>query len=208
MTISIDPILETTSVRPVRSLEIGRLSRALTQAFWDDPVFEWFWPRPKHRLARIERFFRAIALERLTLPHGHVYTTEALAGGALWVPPGEAGSSASETLEMLPEVLRSSGRHVVRSLRGQAAFESHHPHEDHWYLMFVGVAPEWRGMGLGTALMQSVLDRADAEGMPAYLDATSPRNRRLYERHGFDVTEEYRLPGGGPPLWSMWRDPA
>lgn len=31
--------------------------------------------------------------------------------------------------------------------------------------------------------------------------------RRVYERHGFEVTEEFRLPKGGPPLWRMWREP-
>ncbi|MDP9345553.1 MAG: GNAT family N-acetyltransferase, partial [Actinomycetota bacterium] len=45
------------------------------------------------------------------------------------------------------------------------------------------------------------------QGLPAYLEASSPRNRALYERHGFSVTEELKLPRNGPPLWLMWRDP-
>jgi hypothetical protein len=47
-----------------------------------------------------------------------------------------------------------------------------------------------------------------AEGTPAYLEASSARNRALYERHGFEVTEELSLPKGGPPIWLMWREPA
>jgi len=43
--------------------------------------------------------------------------------------------------------------------------------------------------------------------VPAYLEATSPRNRALYERHGFKVTEEFTLGPGSPPLWRMWRPP-
>ena len=43
--------------------------------------------------------------------------------------------------------------------------------------------------------------------MPAYLEASSPRNRALYERHGFAVTEEFFLGKGSPPLWRMWREP-
>jgi hypothetical protein len=41
----------------------------------------------------------------------------------------------------------------------------------------------------------------------AYLEASSPRNRGLYEHHGFGVTEEFSLGAGSPPLWRMWRDP-
>jgi hypothetical protein len=48
---------------------------------------------------------------------------------------------------------------------------------------------------------------ADRCGAPAYLEDTSPRNRALHERHGFQVTGELAL-AGGPPLWAMWREPA
>ena len=70
------------------------------------------------------------------------------------------------------------------------------------------MVPEWQGRGIGSALMGPVLERCDAERMPAYLNAGSARSRDLYARHGFEVTEEFRLPDGGPPLWRMWREPA
>ena len=71
--------------------------------------------------------------------------------------------------------------------------------------MFLGVVPGARGRGLGGALLRDRLVRADAEGMPAYLEASSPRSRALYERHGFRATgDPIHLPDG-PPLWPMWR---
>ena len=42
--------------------------------------------------------------------------------------------------------------------------------------------------------------------MPAYLEATSERNKQLYLRHGFEVTGEIKLPDG-PRMWPMWRTP-
>jgi hypothetical protein len=48
--------------------------------------------------------------------------------------------------------------------------------------------------------MFPILSRCDEHGLPAYLEASSPRNRALYERHGFAVVEEMRLPRGGPAL--------
>ena len=52
-----------------------------------------------------------------------------------------------------------------------------------------------------------MLERADREGMPAYHEATTPRNRALYERHGYVNHGEFTLPDDGPTLWRMWRDP-
>ena len=52
-----------------------------------------------------------------------------------------------------------------------------------------------------------MLARADREQMPAYHEATTPRNRALYERHGYVTVGEFRLPDG-PPLWAMWREPS
>ena len=53
-----------------------------------------------------------------------------------------------------------------------------------------------------------MLDRCDRDGLPAYLEATSTRNRDLYLRLGFAVLEQMELPGGGPLVWRMWRGPA
>jgi hypothetical protein len=44
-------------------------------------------------------------------------------------------------------------------------------------------------------------------GAPWILNASSPRSRDLYLRHGFAVLSEFRLPFGGPPLWRMRRAP-
>jgi GNAT superfamily N-acetyltransferase len=71
----------------------------------------------------------------------------------------------------------------------------------------MGVEPASQGRGIGSALVADVLARCDREGSRAYLDATSPDNKRLYERHGFQAVGEY-APEDGPPLWPMWREPA
>ena len=47
----------------------------------------------------------------------------------------------------------------------------------------------------------------DAAGQPAYLEATTDANKRLYLRHGFVELDPLPLPDNGPVLYPMWRDP-
>ncbi len=85
-------------------------------------------------------------------------------------------------------------------------FDRVHPAEPHWYLGIIGADPGRQGTGAGRAVMEHVLERADAEGTPAYLESSKEQNLSYYERFGFTVTSEERLPDGGPRFWPMWRD--
>jgi ribosomal protein S18 acetylase RimI-like enzyme len=84
------------------------------------------------------------------------------------------------------------------------AMEKHHPHARHYYLAFIAAAPRLQGMGLGSAILEATLKRADEAGLPAYLENSNPRNTALYERHGF-VRQQNIAPRGAPPLIAMWR---
>lgn len=88
-----------------------------------------------------------------------------------------------------------------------AAASAHTPREPHWYLALIGADPAAQGQGHGAALLRSGLAKADAAGLPAYLESSKPSNLPLYEHFGFRVRAEVPLPGGGPVLWGMWREP-
>ena len=96
--------------------------------------------------------------------------------------------------------------HADRLFETLGRMEEKHPVEPHRYLFLLGTRPESQGRGLGSALMAPVLQTCDRDRVPAYLEATSERNKQLYTRHGFDVTDEIALPGG-PTMWTMWRSP-
>lgn len=193
------------TVRTVVPVDARAVAEAMARAFLHDPVAAHCLPDPARRARRLERGFE-LFLRRTYLPREGTFTTDGLDGGALWLPPNEWNVGRLETLRLLPAMARCYRGDLLRVLRVFDFLEKRHPEEPHWYLGFLGVEPDRQGRGIGSALLEPVLARCDRERVPAYLEASTERNRRLYERHGFGLVEEIRLPGGGPPMWRMWRE--
>jgi ribosomal protein S18 acetylase RimI-like enzyme len=194
-------------IRKVTAADVPAVARSLAEAFSDDPHMRWVMPDDGARMERLEAGF-ATYLHRIWLPQRECYTHERLIGAAIWMPPGSWEMSAFAQLRLLPALLWAARGSLPRLMKLISMMEKKHPHEPaHWYLPVVGIASEWQGRGFGAALLAPVLERCDAERLPAYLEATSPRNRALYERHGFEVVEECRCADDAPPLWRMWREP-
>jgi ribosomal protein S18 acetylase RimI-like enzyme len=192
------------AVRPASIHDLARVGLALSRAFQDDPVFVWSVPDSDRRREVLPGLFTifAAAFQR----HGHVYRTADGTGAALWVPPGVAPVDDDEADAFGAALQEVLGPDAERTFMVSELLDENHPHDPVWYLNFVGVEPAGQGRGVGSALLDHVLGEADRNAEPAYLDATSMRNRRLYERHGFAATRELRVPDG-PPLWPMWREP-
>jgi GNAT superfamily N-acetyltransferase len=185
--------------------DVPTVARTLTRAFADDPVFEVLFGSPIPP-DRCERFFRTIGAMAFRRRPGLVLRTEGDEGAAVWAPPGEWNLPAKEIVRFAPDMVRAFGTRIVQNLRVLSVLESHHPEEPHWYLEFLGTDPAHQGKGVGSALIQPMLDRCDEEGLPAYLESSKERNLPFYGRFGFEVTERITLPGGVDE-WLMWRTP-
>jgi GNAT superfamily N-acetyltransferase len=189
-------------VRAATRDDAPQMATALARAFYDDPVFRWFSPDDDRRREMLPSFF-AVFVDAF-MAHGEAEIAEDMAGAALWAPPGVEPLNVEPIyLERLEEIV---GPEAPRLFQITEIFEAHAPKEPYHHLQFLGVVPERQGEGIGARLMAPGLERRDREGAAAYLEATSDRNRALYERHGFRAQGAIPLPNG-PTLWRMWRDP-
>ena len=182
--------------------DVPRVVEVLAEAFADDPLLAPLFPDGEPRRRRA--FFRLDVPRSQRL--GGAWTTSDGAGAAVWYPPGAWEPSTWEDLRVLPTAARAFGRRLGLAARVLAALHEHHPRQPHWYLYSLGAVPGRQGQGLGSALLRPVLERCDREGLPAYLEATSPRNQALYRRHGFVDRPPLPLPGGAT-AYPMWREP-
>ncbi|MFF1678572.1 GNAT family N-acetyltransferase [Streptomyces sp. NPDC058256] len=177
--------------------------RLLDEAFQDDPVSGWVFPDRAHRMATHHKLMGAFA--DVVLAEGRVDVTEDGAACALWlsVPADDHGDEDGPG--QLREAVDPENERV--ELIGRLTAGIHPAGRAHEYLWMVAVAPGRQGEGLGTALIETVLDRCDREGIPAYLEASNARSRKLYERLGFELIDRPLELPDGPQMWPMWREP-
>ena len=169
--------------------------------FAADPMARWAWPDSSQYLRTMPRVVNAFGGR--AFEHGTAYVTQGARAAALWLPPGVEPDEAEMSAIMEESVRREISEDISTVMKGMA---EHHPVGLHWYLPLIATDPIWFGQGLGTSLMKHALRRCDEEGIPAYLESSNPRNRSLYERHGFKITG--RIQSGSSPVLTPMLRPA
>lgn len=113
------PTLEVSRVRSARQDDIPRLAEVLTRAFADDPFFSWVAGGAPGREERMRRGW-AGTLRHASAGLTGTYTTEDLAGAAIWVPPDRPASTLLGSLRLTPSMGRLTGWGRLRKARASA----------------------------------------------------------------------------------------
>jgi GNAT superfamily N-acetyltransferase len=194
--------------RVATGADTDAIADTLAAAFEDDPVWRWLIRSDTRWRHGAPRVFRHPAREYLRASSAWVAGNGdgAVGAAALWGPPGHEPSRLREVLA-LPQIVAAFGARTAGGFRMEGAMRRARPHVPHWYLALLGTRPDQQGKGLGSAVLQPVLDRCDDEGLGAYLESSKESNVPFYQRHGFTLTGRLDAPGGAPPLHLMWRDP-
>jgi GNAT superfamily N-acetyltransferase len=200
--------LKPIEVRTAAADAVPKVAAVLADAFMNDAVFTFLLPGSLGLRRRLRRLF-AVEMEQYVLPHGGtVWTTSGYNGAVAELPPGAWEMPKSITGRETLKWVWAFGTRLPRAIRVQRAMAERHLREPHFYVRAVGVRSALQGQGVGSALMQPTLERADSAGLPTYLEASSERSAALYERLGFLHMEVLELPEGGPSVWLMRRPPA
>lgn len=196
------PLPEIAVIAPSR---LAQLAPMFGRAFIHEPMMSW--PLGE-RGDLVERFTCCFAafLEAVR-DLGVVWEVGDAEGAAVWVAPDQSEDWMAADPWNHPRIRAladDSGR------RYSAFWDwvgSQEPDDRLWHLDTIAVDPARQGQGLGAALIAAGLQRAQADGVGAFLSTGTPRNVTIYERCGFRTVEDLDAPGGGPHVWFMRWDP-
>ncbi len=198
-------------VRRATPADIEACTTVLTQSFLDDPGTIVIEPDRARRLAILPAFFRTFVTAAIADGGDLVVPSASVNGLASWFGPDAFGPSEEAMgaagfgdviARFGPE---ASGRMIamVGELEAQHGQRMRGPH---FRLEFFGVDPDAQGRGIGSALADHGHRRADALGLPCWLETFTQRNVEFYARRGYQVIATYPV-GDGIPVYGMCRDP-
>lgn len=201
------------------SLDRSQLETAsvvAAKAFIDDPIFVYLMPTDRELRLQTLTWLMSKTIA-YCIEHGQVDTTVDVQGAAAWLPPG---SFSIHPLQLLKIVLQHQlytlplqvGWHRLgRWLNFLSATETAHTQDmgnvPHWYLGIMVVDPVLQGQGVGSQLIQPILQRARAEGVPCYLNTFTEQGVRFYQKNGFEIMRKQQFENDVPQLWTLMRKP-
>jgi len=175
--------------------------QVLSLAFSNDPFLRRIFPSPQQYHAEFASFVRAFAGSAFAVDTA--FYIVGFDGCSLWFPPGMAADNAS-MVEYLKPILPARKLETVNRLQRQ--MHRSQPEGPFWYLRLIGVDTCKQRNGLGTALMNQVMQTCDAKQFPAYLESTNSQHYAFYQRLGFQLIDTIAL-NDAPAIYPMIRNP-
>ena len=177
----------------------------LTRAFRGDAIVRYLFASDATYEHRASLFFGHYFDVRIS--GGEVTVSgDDVAGASLWNPPGgnRLGQMFVDEHWETTVVPAIEPEQLARYEAFKVVLEAMTPSEPHWYLGLLGTDPDRQRQGVARALLTPMLDRADREGFPVFLETGMPGNVAVYERFGFSTIAEATVPEG-PKVWGLLR---
>lgn len=112
--------------------------------------------------------------------------------GAIW-PAMKIGIKALRKMQALD-------KYIERKHKELAPFK-------HWYLATLAVDPQHQGRRYASRLLNEMLSYIDEESLHCYLETEGEKNVSMYQHFGFEVVDEFIVPGTKDKLVAMLRKP-
>ena len=180
----------------------------LAQSFADDPMWKFILPNPQNRLSILKAMFKVFVDDGIK--RGQVMLAPNQEGAVIWYPSqvnifDESFIDVEEKLNAIAFDFQESEIVIRLDMIGKK-IQPLAPTIPHHEIFWIATLPESRGKGVGSLMLQSILDDADSQNVGCYLVSSNPDNTSFYEYHGFNKIDLISI-NSRLTLITMWRVP-
>lgn len=173
----------------------------LTDSFNDNKSVNYLIKQDAKRVARIKNLM-GYAFD-ICLRFGEVFITEDRKGCALILMPDKKKTTLHTIMLDLKLAVSGIGlANLFKAMKREASIKKQQPKGLLYYIWFIGVDTKEQGNGIGSSLLNEILDRGIHAGRTICLETSTLKNLPWYEKHGF---EEYAVLDFGYKLYCMKR---
>tara|TARA_R110002050_G_scaffold111518_4_gene225149 strand:+ start:3478 stop:4056 length:579 start_codon:yes stop_codon:yes gene_type:complete len=164
----------------------------LTQSFESNQSVNYIVTQDDKRIQRI-RALMDYSFEVCSL-FGEVFISEDNKACALIVYPDKKKTSLKSILLDVKLIMKCVGvKNIKKALDREALIKKIQPKETMTYLWFIGVGLADQNNGLGSAMLQAIIEHSNKNNRPIYLETSTVRNLPWYSKFGFEVYSEQDL---------------
>lgn len=182
----------------------SKIINILSKAFDTNKSVNWVVKNDKRRELRI-RSLMNYAFD-LCKQDG-VFVSEDCNGAIIFDFPKASKNVISKLIQDIKFIFNVIGaERLFKVLKREAYIKKFHPKENYIYLWFLGVNPDYQGKGIGSKLLEELLEISGKKGLSVYLETSNPLNLEFYKKFGFNIYHEWNSEFIGFPIWFMRKD--
>lgn len=196
-------------MKTINQNNISNAAEILSQSFFYDPLFQYFFPDEATRQRLAFYTFRFIVSH--ACKKGFAFqTSSASEGVAVWLPSAQINRNLIDQLRFgaMGMFLKQDKCSINRQIKASDHMKFLHcklQTVPHLYLSTIGITDVHRGKGFASKLLRPMLKKADKASLSCYLDTHNECNIGYYQRFGFEVARESVIPGSAVRHWAMIR---
>ena len=125
---------------------------------------------------------------------GEVFLTNDKKGCALILLPDKKKTNLKSILLDVKLISTCTGlSNLTKAMSRESKIKKLHPKELMYYLWFIGVDPDKQSKGIGSTLLNEVINEGTSEHRSIYLETSTLKNIPWYEKFGFKIYNELDL---------------
>lgn len=164
----------------------------LTKSFDTNQSVNYILKQDNHRVKRVSALME-YSFDVCYL-FGDVFLSDDKKGCALITYPDKKKTTLKSILLDAKLILSAVGiKNIKKTLAREAMINKMHPKEPIYYLWFIGVDPEYQNEGIGSILLDDIIEDSEYKQRPIYLETSTLKNLPWYKKFGFEIYHELDL---------------
>ena len=174
----------------------NRIVDILTMSFDANKSVNYIVKQDRKRVQRLRKLMK-YSFEVCFL-FGDVFLSEDKNACALILLPDKKKTTFKSVLLDIKLIYFSTGvANISKALKRESEIKKHHPADPIYYLWFIGVDPNVQNKGIGSNLLQEIIQEGLSLKRKICLETSTEKNIPWYKKFGFSIYQEldfgYRL---------------